>query len=54
MLYCIYCFVPYQIGRHGIRIEFQNEKGHRKTATYLPEVASEQGARFKQIFIEIF
>jgi len=32
-----------QIGRHGIRIEFINEKGHRKTATYLPEVATEQG-----------
>ena len=33
----------FQIGRHGIRIEFINEKGHRKTATYLPEVATEQG-----------
>ena len=36
---------PYyiQVGRHGIRIEFLNEKGHKKTATYLPEVAPEQG-----------
>ena len=26
-----------------MRIEFINEKGHKKTATYLPEVAIEQG-----------
>ena len=32
-----------QIGVNGIRIEFYNDKGHRKTATYLPEVAKEQG-----------
>lgn len=32
-----------QLGSHGIRIEFINEKGHKKTATYLPEVAVEQG-----------
>ena len=31
------------MGIHGIRIEFTNERGHRKTATYLPEVAKEQG-----------
>ena len=35
--------VSFQVGIHGIRIEFHNEKGHRKTATYLPEVAKEQG-----------
>ena len=28
---------------HGIRIEFVNEKGQHRSATYLPEVASEQG-----------
>ena len=33
----------FQIGVNGIRIEFFNEKGHRKTATYLPEIAMEQG-----------
>ena len=33
----------YKVGIHGIRIEFLNEKGHKKTATYLPEVATEQG-----------
>ena len=32
-----------QIGIHGIRIEFHNEKGNKRTATYLPEVAKEQG-----------
>ena len=32
-----------QIGIHGIRIEFHNEKGLKRTATYLPEVAKEQG-----------
>jgi len=33
----------WEIGVHGIRIEFQNERGMRRTATYLPEVAEEQG-----------
>ena len=32
-----------QVGVHGIRIEFINEKGSKRTATYLPEVAKEQG-----------
>lgn len=32
----------WEIGKHGIRIEFQNEKGHRRSATYLPEIAKEQ------------
>ncbi|EDO46025.1 predicted protein [Nematostella vectensis] len=35
--------VDWEIGVHGIRIEFYNEKGHKRTATYLPEVAKEQG-----------
>lgn len=33
----------WQIGVHGIRIEFTSEKGSSKAATYLPEVAVEQG-----------
>lgn len=33
----------WQIGVHGIRIEFSNERGSSRSATYLPEVASEQG-----------
>ncbi|KAF3812542.1 hypothetical protein GH733_019344 [Mirounga leonina] len=32
-----------KVGVHGIRIEFINEKGSKRTATYLPEVAKEQG-----------
>lgn len=32
----------WEIGQHGIRIEFLNEKGHKRSATYLPEVAHEQ------------
>lgn len=39
---CTDCF-DWQIGIHGIRIEFTNEKGHHRTATYLPEVSKEQG-----------
>ncbi|KAK2566675.1 AMMECR1-like protein, partial [Acropora cervicornis] len=38
LLYC-------SIGVHGIRIEFYNEKGAHRTATYLPEVAKEQEVR---------
>lgn len=33
----------WEIGVHGIRIEFHNERGIKRTATYLPEVAEEQG-----------
>ena len=33
----------WDIGTHGIRIEFYNERGVKKTATYLPEVAPDQG-----------
>lgn len=36
-------YLDWEVGKHGIRIEFSNEKNHRKTATYLPEVAVEQG-----------
>jgi len=42
-----------QIGRHGIRIEFINEKGHRKTATYLPEVATEQGVPSLPVWLTV-
>ncbi|KAL2919944.1 hypothetical protein HK105_200010 [Polyrhizophydium stewartii] len=31
-----------QVGRHGIRIVFADERGVRRSATYLPEVAEEQ------------
>jgi len=33
----------FQIGRHGIRIEFVEDRDRHRTATYLPEVPSEQG-----------
>jgi len=36
-------FMDWDIGVHGIRIEFYNERGAKKTATYLPEVPPEQG-----------
>ncbi|KAG8200659.1 hypothetical protein JTE90_022280 [Oedothorax gibbosus] len=36
-------YLDWQIGTHGIRIEFNTEKGYKRTATYLPEVAPEQG-----------
>lgn len=39
---CQNCF-DWQVGVHGIRIEFVNERNHVRTATYLPEVSSEQG-----------
>jgi len=35
--------MDWEVGIHGIRIEFINENGSRRTATYLPEVAPEQG-----------
>ena len=36
-------YLDWDIGVHGIRIEFYNDRGAKKTATYLPEVAAEQG-----------
>ncbi|XP_042196513.1 AMME syndrome candidate gene 1 protein [Callorhinchus milii] len=36
-------YLEWEVGVHGIRIEFINEKGSKRTATYLPEVAKEQG-----------
>jgi uncharacterized protein (TIGR00296 family) len=32
----------WEIGKHGIRIEFYNERGQHRSATYLPEIAEEQ------------
>lgn len=36
-------YLDWTLGVHGIRIEFKNERGSTKTATYLPQVAPEQG-----------
>ncbi|XP_006819388.1 AMMECR1-like protein, partial [Saccoglossus kowalevskii] len=34
--------LDWEVGIHGIRIQFISEKGSKCTATYLPEVAIEQ------------
>lgn len=39
-------YADWEIGIHGIRIEFHTEKGSKRTATYLPEVAPEQGLQW--------
>ena len=36
-------YSDWELGLHGIRIEFFNERGAKRSATYLPEVAHEQG-----------
>ena len=36
----------WDIGVHGVRIEFYNERGNRRTSTYLPKIALEQGEYF--------
>lgn len=36
-------YLDWTLGVHGIRIEFANERGSKRTATYLPTVATEQG-----------
>ncbi|XP_004924718.1 uncharacterized protein CG5902 [Bombyx mandarina] len=36
-------YLDWKLGKHGIRIEFVSERGSKRTATYLPQVATEQG-----------
>lgn len=36
-------YLDWEVGVHGIRIEFFSDQGLKKSATYLPEVASEHG-----------
>lgn len=36
-------YLDWDLGFHGIRIEFLNERGSKRSATYLPKVATEQG-----------
>lgn len=38
------------MGVHGIRIEFNNERGSKRSATYLPKVATEQGKSIQNSF----
>ncbi|KAI8055776.1 AMMECR1 domain-containing protein [Syncephalis plumigaleata] len=35
-------YLDWEIGTHGVWIEFKDDYGHRCTATYLPEIAEEQ------------
>lgn len=35
-------YLDWTVGVHGIRIEFSDERGNYYSATFLPEVASEQ------------
>lgn len=39
--------IPHQIGEHGIVINFTDDRGLSYSATFLPEVAAEQGRRRK-------
>lgn len=43
-------YLDWTIGVHGIRIEFLNERGSKRSATYLPKVASEQGKLCVSLF----
>lgn len=36
-------YLDWEVGTHGIWIEFVNAHGEKETATYLPEVMKEQG-----------
>merc|ERR1712127_474625 len=36
-------YTDWELGTHGIRIEFLSERGNKKTATFLPEVPTAQG-----------
>ncbi len=36
-----------QVGKHGILIEFEDGHGVLRSATYLPEVAHEQGSFYR-------
>jgi uncharacterized protein (TIGR00296 family) len=44
-------YLDWTLGVHGIRIEFLNERGSKRSATYLPEVAPEQGEERQLVFI---
>ena len=43
-------YLDWEIGIHGIRIEFHTERGSKRTATFLPEVAPEQGSKWFRLF----
>ncbi|KAJ1645643.1 hypothetical protein LPJ64_002804 [Coemansia asiatica] len=35
--------MDWEVGKHGVWIEFKDDRGERRTATFLPQVAVEQG-----------
>ncbi|CAH2210683.1 jg20596, partial [Pararge aegeria aegeria] len=43
-------YLDWKLGKHGIRIEFISERGSKRTATYLPQVATEQGDQLNNFF----
>lgn len=47
-------YLDWTLGTHGIRIEFYNERGSKRTATYLPQVATEQGECAERCAVCIF
>lgn len=51
-------YLDWTLGVHGIRIEFLSERGMKRTATYLPQVATEQGKenfnQSKNFFLIVF
>lgn len=44
-------YLDWKLGKHGIRIEFLSERGNKRTATYLPQVATEQGVYASNLLI---
>ncbi|KAJ2457993.1 hypothetical protein GGF42_002348 [Coemansia sp. RSA 2424] len=36
-------YLDWDVGTHGVWIEFRNEWGRKETATFLPDIAKEQG-----------
>ncbi|ORX69046.1 AMME syndrome candidate gene 1 protein [Linderina pennispora] len=36
-------YLDWEIGKHGVWVEFRMPNGRRQTATFLPEIAEEQG-----------
>ncbi|KAJ1798665.1 hypothetical protein LPJ56_006753 [Coemansia sp. RSA 2599] len=36
-------YLDWEVGKHGVWIEFRGDRGERRTATFLPQIAAEQG-----------
>lgn len=46
-------YLDWTVGIHGVRIEFFSDRGSRRSATFLPEVASGQGWSREQTIDEL-